>query len=142
MFLCEQIHELMTVVILKHNKALFSKLHVLTGVKTLLFHTWNNNYKFLVFLLIWFVSVISCVITFRILWLIFSVTSLGATRGLPLRGGNILEKFSLINFVVFDKTGTLTVGRPVVTKVVTPNKLVRPFFFKSWCFEVSRWCRS
>ncbi|KAE8672772.1 Copper-transporting ATPase PAA1 [Hibiscus syriacus] len=48
-------------------------------------------------------------------------TSLGATRGLLLRGGNILEKFSMVNAVVFDKTGTLTIGRPVVTKVVTPS---------------------
>ncbi|XP_062077123.1 copper-transporting ATPase PAA1, chloroplastic [Humulus lupulus] len=48
-------------------------------------------------------------------------TSLGATRGLLLRGGNILEKFSMVNSIVFDKTGTLTVGRPVVTKVLTPS---------------------
>ncbi|XP_059648065.1 copper-transporting ATPase PAA1, chloroplastic [Cornus florida] len=46
-------------------------------------------------------------------------TSLGATRGLLLRGGHILEKFSMVNTIVFDKTGTLTIGRPVVTKVVT-----------------------
>ncbi|XP_031256209.1 copper-transporting ATPase PAA1, chloroplastic isoform X2 [Pistacia vera] len=46
-------------------------------------------------------------------------TSLGARRGLLLRGGNILEKFSMVNTIVFDKTGTLTIGRPVVTKVVT-----------------------
>ncbi|KAL2490987.1 Copper-transporting ATPase PAA1 [Abeliophyllum distichum] len=46
-------------------------------------------------------------------------TSLGATRGLLLRGGSILEKFSMVNTVVFDKTGTLTIGRPSVTKVVT-----------------------
>ncbi|KAL5992392.1 Polyamine N-acetyltransferase 1 [Asimina triloba] len=45
-------------------------------------------------------------------------TSLGATRGLLLRGGDILEKFALADTVVFDKTGTLTVGKPVVTKVV------------------------
>ncbi|KAH7518586.1 hypothetical protein FEM48_Zijuj09G0187100 [Ziziphus jujuba var. spinosa] len=50
-------------------------------------------------------------------------TSLGATRGLLLRGGNILEKFSMVNTIVFDKTGTLTIGRPVVTKVVTPKYL-------------------
>lgn len=43
---------------------------------------------------------------------------MGAKRGLLLRGGNILEKFAMVNAVVFDKTGTLTVGRPVVTKVV------------------------
>ncbi|MBA0738984.1 hypothetical protein Gogos_012291, partial [Gossypium gossypioides] len=48
-------------------------------------------------------------------------TSLGATRGLLLRGGNILEKFSMVNVIIFDKTGTLTIGRPVVTKVVTPS---------------------
>ncbi|KAM7470634.1 hypothetical protein LguiA_008817 [Lonicera macranthoides] len=46
-------------------------------------------------------------------------TSLGATKGLLLRGGSILEKFSMVNTIVFDKTGTLTIGRPVVTKVVT-----------------------
>ncbi|KAK6916121.1 hypothetical protein RJ641_018982, partial [Dillenia turbinata] len=46
-------------------------------------------------------------------------TSLGATKGLLLRGGSILEKFSMVNTIVFDKTGTLTIGRPVVSKVVT-----------------------
>ncbi|KAK9077139.1 hypothetical protein SSX86_005475 [Deinandra increscens subsp. villosa] len=46
-------------------------------------------------------------------------TSLGATKGLLLRGGSILEKFSAVNTIVFDKTGTLTVGKPVVTKIVT-----------------------
>ncbi|CAH9118656.1 unnamed protein product [Cuscuta europaea] len=45
-------------------------------------------------------------------------TSLGATRGLLLRGGSILEKFSMVNAIVFDKTGTLTIGRPTVTAVV------------------------
>ncbi|XP_073118551.1 copper-transporting ATPase PAA1, chloroplastic [Henckelia pumila] len=50
-------------------------------------------------------------------------TSLGATRGLLLRGGSILEKFSTVNTIVFDKTGTLTIGRPSVTKVVSPGHL-------------------
>lgn len=44
---------------------------------------------------------------------------MGATRGLLLRGGDILEKFALADTIVFDKTGTLTAGKPVVTKVVT-----------------------
>ncbi|XP_027347614.1 copper-transporting ATPase PAA1, chloroplastic [Abrus precatorius] len=48
-------------------------------------------------------------------------TSLGAKKGLLLRGGNILEKFAMVNTVVFDKTGTLTVGRPVVTNIITPT---------------------
>uniref|UniRef100_A0A0D3H1J5 P-type ATPase A domain-containing protein n=1 Tax=Oryza barthii TaxID=65489 RepID=A0A0D3H1J5_9ORYZ len=43
-------------------------------------------------------------------------TSLGATRGLLLRGGDILEKFSEVDAIVFDKTGTLTIGKPLVTK--------------------------
>uniref|UniRef100_A0A7N0T168 HMA domain-containing protein n=3 Tax=Kalanchoe fedtschenkoi TaxID=63787 RepID=A0A7N0T168_KALFE len=48
-------------------------------------------------------------------------TSLGATKGLLLRGGDVLEKFSMVDTVVFDKTGTLTIGKPVVTRVVTPD---------------------
>ncbi|XP_078444885.1 P-type ATP-ase 1 isoform X2 [Wolffia australiana] len=48
-------------------------------------------------------------------------TSMGATRGLLIRGGNILEKFSGVDAVVFDKTGTLTDGKPIVTKVLTFN---------------------
>uniref|UniRef100_A0A2N9G4Q0 HMA domain-containing protein n=1 Tax=Fagus sylvatica TaxID=28930 RepID=A0A2N9G4Q0_FAGSY len=53
-------------------------------------------------------------------------TSLGATRGLLWRGGSILERFSMVDTIVFDKTGTLTIGRPVVTKVVTPGCWVMP----------------
>ncbi|CAK9322119.1 unnamed protein product [Citrullus colocynthis] len=49
-------------------------------------------------------------------------TSLGATKGLLLRGGNILEQFSMVDTVVFDKTGTLTVGKPVVTKVFATSR--------------------
>ncbi|KAL0872664.1 hypothetical protein Bca101_022369 [Brassica carinata] len=48
-------------------------------------------------------------------------TSLGARRGLLLRGGDILEKFSSVDTVVFDKTGTLTKGHPVVTEVFIPE---------------------
>ncbi|VFQ96348.1 unnamed protein product [Cuscuta campestris] len=51
-------------------------------------------------------------------------TSLGATRGLLLRGGSILEKFSMVNAIVFDKTGTLTIGRPTVTRVVPQGCIV------------------
>uniref|UniRef100_A0A3Q7EQS6 P-type ATPase A domain-containing protein n=1 Tax=Solanum lycopersicum TaxID=4081 RepID=A0A3Q7EQS6_SOLLC len=49
-------------------------------------------------------------------------TSLGATKGLLLRGGSVLERFSTVNTIVFDKTGTLTIGRPVVTKVVSQGQ--------------------
>lgn len=40
-----------------------------------------------------------------------------------MRGGSILEKFSMVDAVVFDKTGTLTKGKPVVTKVITIGSL-------------------
>uniref|UniRef100_A0A0D9X943 HMA domain-containing protein n=1 Tax=Leersia perrieri TaxID=77586 RepID=A0A0D9X943_9ORYZ len=50
-------------------------------------------------------------------------TSLGATRGLLLRGGDILEKFSEVDAIVFDKTGTLTIGKPVVTKVIPSHRV-------------------
>lgn len=46
-------------------------------------------------------------------------TSLGATKGLLLRGGNVLEKFAGVDTIVFDKTGTLTIGKPVVTSILT-----------------------
>jgi Cu2+-exporting ATPase len=38
-------------------------------------------------------------------------SSLGATRGLLMRGGDVLERIAGIDAVVLDKTGTLTEGR-------------------------------
>ncbi len=42
-------------------------------------------------------------------------TSLGAERGLLIRGGDVLEQIHHLDTVVFDKTGTLTTGHPIVT---------------------------
>lgn len=50
-------------------------------------------------------------------------TSLGARRGLLIRGGDILEKVSSIDTIVFDKTGTLTIGRPIVKNVICSSNM-------------------
>jgi P-type Cu2+ transporter len=46
-------------------------------------------------------------------------SSLGAERGLLIRGGDVLEKVHQLDTIVFDKTGTLTMGNPVVTDCIS-----------------------
>ena len=43
-------------------------------------------------------------------------TSYGASRGILIKGGDVIEKTASIDFVVLDKTGTVTEGRPALIK--------------------------
>nr|ATG71103.1 P-Type ATPase [Callitropsis vietnamensis] len=45
-------------------------------------------------------------------------TSLGAKRGLLVRGGDVLERLAGVDIVALDKTGTLTKGKPTVASVI------------------------
>uniref|UniRef100_A0A0R0K4C4 P-type ATPase A domain-containing protein n=1 Tax=Glycine max TaxID=3847 RepID=A0A0R0K4C4_SOYBN len=44
-------------------------------------------------------------------------TSLGARKGLLIRGGDVLERLAGIHYIALDKTGTLTKGKPVVSAI-------------------------
>jgi P-type Cu2+ transporter len=45
-------------------------------------------------------------------------SSLGAQRGLLIRGGDVLQRVGSLDTIVFDKTGTLTIGKPSVVDIV------------------------
>jgi len=42
-------------------------------------------------------------------------TSHGASRGILIKGGDVIEKAAAVDFVVLDKTGTITEGKPVLS---------------------------
>jgi heavy metal translocating P-type ATPase len=46
-----------------------------------------------------------------------------ARRGIIFRHGTALEQLAQVRVAVFDKTGTLTIGRPRVSRVLTPGSL-------------------
>lgn len=49
-------------------------------------------------------------------------TGLGASNGILIRNGEILEITHKVKAVIFDKTGTITVGKPTVTDIISTDK--------------------
>ncbi len=51
-------------------------------------------------------------------------TGLGASNGILIRNGEVLEVIHNVKAVVFDKTGTLTVGKPTVTDYIGDDSAI------------------
>ena len=49
-------------------------------------------------------------------------TGLGATNGILIKNGEVLETTHKIKVAVFDKTGTITLGKPTVSDVITKDE--------------------
>ena len=62
-------------------------------------------------------------------------TSIGAEKGILIKGGDILEQVQKLNTVVFDKTGTLTVGKLQVTDCL-PLADIAPETLLQWAASV------
>jgi Cu+-exporting ATPase len=49
-------------------------------------------------------------------------TGLGASKGILIRNGEMLEITHKVNVAIFDKTGTVTEGKPSVTDIISKNE--------------------
>ena len=62
-------------------------------------------------------------------------TGLGASKGILIRSGEVLEITHLTNVVVLDKTGTITEGKPRVTEIISPELSENELLELAWKAE-------
>jgi Cu2+-exporting ATPase len=87
------------------------------GLATLTFVLWIGEDLELALLAATSVLIITCPCAFGMAtpMAVAVASGLGASRGILVKNGAVLERLSSIDHFVFDKTGTLTEGRPAVT---------------------------
>ncbi len=57
---------------------------------------------------------------------ILIATTVTSSKGLLIKGGDVIERLRAIDTVVFDKTGTLTQGRPILRQVIVFENTLDP----------------
>lgn len=87
------------------------------GLATLTFVLWIGEDLELALMAATSVLIITCPCAFGMAtpMAVAVASGLGASRGILVKNGAVLERLSSIDHFVFDKTGTLTEGRPAVT---------------------------